>query len=138
MSDTVKSIYEFAEDLASAEAPIPLPAGEYRAEVRHIIGKTSKSSGNPMAEVQYVISQEQFPVDFTDGNPDGELLTVYVSLVDTPRNRYSLRKFHEMHGVAPSRKMNLPDFLGQAVIMRVEHEEFQGVMRARGTPVRAV
>lgn len=133
----ISSVYEFSQDIASAEAPPPLPVGEYRASVRSVEAAVSKSSGKPMMVLTYNISPDQYPADYTEGNADGETLTYYHPLEDTPRNRFRLRKFCEMHGVAASRRINLPDFIGQDVIMNVSHEDYQGLPQARGNPVRA-
>lgn len=133
----ISSVYEFSQDIASAEAPPPLPVGEYRASVRSVEAAVSKSSGKPMMVLTYSISPDQYPADYTEGNADGETLTYYHPLEDTPRNRFRLRKFCEMHGVAASRRINLPDFIGQDVIMNVSHEDYQGLPQARGNPVRA-
>lgn len=130
------SIYEYTSNLAEAEAPSPLPEGEYRASVRSIDAQNSKSSGKPMAVLQYVVSPDQYPADFTDGDADGTVLMFYRPLEDTPRNRYLLRKFCEIHGVKPSNRLNLPDFIGQDVILSIKHEEYQGVTQARATPIR--
>lgn len=132
----LSSVYEFSQDIASAEAPPPLPVGEYRASVRSIEAAVSKSSGKPMMVLTYSISPDQYPADYTEGNADGETLMFYQPLEDTPRNRFRLRKFCEMHGVAASRRINLPDFIGQDVILNVSHEDYQGMPQARGTPVR--
>jgi hypothetical protein len=132
------SVYEFSEDIGNAEAPSPLPVGDYRASVRHVEAGISKSSGKKMMVVTYIVSADQFPADFTEGNPDGESFKVYQSLEDTPRNRFMLRKFCEMHGVAPSKRINLPDFMGTEVILNVSHEEYQGMPVGRANPVRAV
>jgi hypothetical protein len=133
----ISSVYEYSQDIASAEAPPPLPTGEYRASVRSIEAAISKSSGKPMAVLTYYISPDQYPADYTEGNADGETLTFYAPLEDTPRNRFRLRKFCEMHGVVASRRINLPDFIGQDVILNVSHEDYQGMPQARGNPVRA-
>lgn len=133
----LSSVYEFSQDIATAEAPPPLPVGEYRAQVRSVGAAMSKSSGKPMMVLTYNISPDQYPADYTEGNADGETLTYYHPLEDTPRTRFRLRKLCEMHGVAASRRINLPDFIGQDVILNVSHEDYQGLPQARGNPVRA-
>jgi hypothetical protein len=138
MSGTLPTVYAFTGNIADAEAPKPLPVGEYRGVVRLVEPKVSKASGKPMMDVTYVISAEQYPADYTDGNPDGTPLHVYQSLDDNPRNRYQLRKFCELHGVVASNRINLPDFMGTEVILRIEHEDYQGIPQARATPVREV
>lgn len=137
-STTLPSVFEFDKPINEAEAPVPLPAREYRATVKAIEARVSKNSGKPMAAVSYSIPPEQYPVDYTDGDPDGTTLTYYVQLEQTPRNMYRLRKFCEMHGVVATRTLNLVDFMGTEVIVKVEHEDYQGAPQARVTPVREV
>jgi hypothetical protein len=131
------SVYTMDRSLADAERPKPLPIGEYRGEVRGAELKTS-SKGKPMLVIQYFIDPSQFPADYTDGNPDGETLSVFQSLVQTPRNRYLLKQFCLMHGVAPSNQIDTTAFIAQNVILAVSHEEYEGMEQARGKPVRAV
>ncbi len=138
MAEGMPSVYEFGGDLATAEAPPPLPVGDYRATVQAVEAAISKSSGKPMAVFTYTIPPDQYPADYMNGNPDGEQGKVYVSLVDDARNRFRLRKLCEMHGVTPSRTLNLPDFLGTEVVVNISHEEYQGETRARMNPVRQV
>lgn len=138
MAENMASVYEFQEDLAKAESPPPLPVGEYRASVQVVEPSISKSSGKPMAVFTYLISPDQYPADFTNGSADGEQGRVYVSMVDEPKNRFRLRKLCEMHGVTPSRTLNLPDFIGTEVIVSVTHEEYNGETRARMNPIRQV
>lgn len=138
MSGSLPTVYEFQSNIGEAEAPSPLPVGEYRATVLSVEAKLSKASQQPMADVSYKISADQYPADFTDGDPDGTTLHYYQSLADNPRSRYRLRKFCEMHGVVPSNRVNLIDFMGTEVIVRVEHEDYQGMPQARVTPVREV
>ncbi len=132
------SVYEFSDDLSKAEPPVPLPGGEYRATVQAIQAQISKSSGKPMAVTTYRITPDQYPADYTEGNPDGEQLITYTSLSDDPRNRFRVRKWCEAHGVTPSRTLNLPDFIGQEVIATVTHEDYQGETRARVGSIRQV
>lgn len=132
------SVYEYTTSLADAEAPVPLPVGEYRATVQGVAPQVSKSSGKPMAVFTYRITPDQYPADYTEGNPDGEQMNFYLPLSDDARNRFRLRKFCEMHGVTPGRTLNLPDFIGQEVLVNVTHEEYQGETRARVTPTRQV
>lgn len=132
------SVYEFQSNIADAQQPNPLPVGEYRASVKIAELKVSKSSGKPMLAITYHISAEQYPADYTDGNADGETLSTYASLAETPRNKFMLKKFMEMHGVAPSNRLVATDFIGQEVIVKIEHEDYQGMPQARATPVRAV
>lgn len=137
MSD-LGSVYEFSEDLSKQEQPMPLPVGDYRATVQGVEQAISKNSGKRMMVLTYTVAPDQYPADYTEGNPDGEQFKVYVSLTDDARTRFRIRKLCEMHGVTPARTLNLPDFIGQEVIVNVTHEEYQGEQRARVAPIRQV
>lgn len=132
----IPSVYEFSSDLADAIPPSPLPAGEYRAVVRSAEPHQSKT-GNRSIKVSYHISPDQYPADYTDGNADGEMLTHYQGAEDTPKSRYALKRFCEMHGVVPSRSLNLIDFMGTEVMVQITHEDYQGIPQARVRPIRA-
>mgnify|MGYP007071567189 CR=1 FL=1 len=138
MSGELPTVYEFSTNIADAKPPQPLPTGEYRASVRNIEPAVSKSSGKPMAVITYFISADQYPADFTDGNPEGATGNVYMSLEESPRNIWQIKQMCEMHGVVASKRLNLTEFMGQDVIVNVTHEEYQGMPQARFRPVRAV
>lgn len=132
------SVMELDFDLNDAKPPVPLPEGEYRATVRAIERAISKNSGKDMAVVDYFVSPDQFPPDFTDGNPDGEVLRTYISMdMSVPRNRYRWKQLHQMHGVRiiPGR-LDLTAFIGRDVIVQVTHEDYQGEPRPRVNPIR--
>jgi hypothetical protein len=125
------SVIEFSEDIANAEAPVPLPAGDYQAEIRAATQKTSQTSGNPYASVQFFIPPEQYPADFTEGEPDGMLLTFNrVSLQDTPASRHRLRKFCEAIGAPAGKKVDLNEWVGRSATVSVQHDTYEGEQRA--------
>jgi hypothetical protein len=136
--ETMSSVYTFQSNIGDAEPPVPLPVGEYRGNVRSAEIALSKNTQKPQLVISYHVDPSQFPPDYTDGNPDGEVFTVYQSLADTPANRYRLRKFCEKHAVVPSNKINAPDFIGQDVILQITHDEYQGMMTARAAVARGV
>ena len=73
MSDTeLPSIVEFSSDLSKAEAPEPLPVGEYEANITTAEIKTSQK-GTRYAEIRWNVSPDQYPADYGDGNPNGSL-----------------------------------------------------------------
>ena len=124
------SILEFSTDVASAEAPAPLPIGEYTAEIRGAERKTS-AKGNAYGSVTFYIPSEQYPIDFTEGDPDGIVLPFNrVAVEDTPAARYRLRKFCEAIGAKASNKINMNDWIGNTATVVVEHETFEGETRA--------
>jgi len=124
------SIIEFSEDISQAEAPTPLPVGEYPAEIRGATQKTS-NAGNPYAQVQFFIAPEAYPADFTEGDPDGQVLTFNrVSLQDTPAARHRLRKFCEAIGAPAGQRIDLNDWVGRTATVAVQHDTYEGEPRA--------
>ena len=130
MSD-VSSIIEFSEDISNAEAIPPLPEGDYPAEIRSAVRKTSNTSGKDYAQVQFFIAPESYPADYTDGDPDGTLLTFNrVSLEDAPASRHRLRKFVEAIGAKGGSKIDLNDWQGLTATVAIVHGEWEGEKRA--------
>lgn len=130
MSDT-PSILEFSEDIATQEPPVPLPVGDYPAEIRGAEIKTSQR-GNKYVSVKFYVAPESYPADYTDGNSDGEILT-YNRLVydDSPRGRHRMRKFTESIGAPNSgNKINVNDWVGCTANLAIAEEEFEGEKRA--------
>lgn len=131
MANEMPSIIEFDEDISQAEAPVPLPVGDYPAEVRGATRKTSQNSGNEYAAVQFFISSDAYPADYTEGEPDGAILTFNrVSLQNTPGSRHRLRKFLEALGAPAGKKIDLNDWVGRTAIVTVQHDTYEGETRA--------
>lgn len=127
---TSMSIIEFSSSIADAEAPVPIPAGEYPAEIRSAEPAISEK-GNRYAKISLYISPDSYPADFTDGDPDGTQLTYNrLSLNDDARSRYRLRKFLETVGLTPGQSVDLNDWMGLAVTVRIKHGEWEGEKRA--------
>lgn len=124
------SVVEFDDDISQAEAPVPLPVGDYQAEIRGATQKTSQN-GNPYASVQFFIPAEQYPADYTEGEPDGSVLTYNrVSLQNTPASRHRLRKFGEAIGAPLGKKIDLNDWVGRTATVTVQHDTYEGEQRA--------
>lgn len=124
------SVIEFEEDIGQAEAPVPLPVGDYTAEIRAAAQKTS-AAGNTYGSVQFFIPADQYPADFTEGEPEGMLLTYNrVSLSDTPAGRHRLRKFVEAIGAPAGKKIDLNDWVGRTATVTVQHDTYEGETRA--------
>lgn len=124
------SIIEFSSNIADAEAPVPLPVGEYPAEIRGAEAKVS-DKGNKYAAIQLYVSPDAYPADFTEGDPDGTQLTYNrLSLNDNPQSRYRLRKFLESVGLTPGATVDLNDWVGLHVTVRIKHSEWEGEKRA--------
>ncbi|MCA2510512.1 MAG: hypothetical protein IM561_09030 [Microcystis sp. M60BS1] len=132
----VRSIIEYDEDLSNAEAPIPLPVGDYTAEIRAAEIKVS-GKGNEYVNVTFFIAPEQYPPDYTEGNPDGTVLNYgRLSPENTQRARWGMKKFCESIGAELGSRLNLDDWLGRSAIVAVSHEDYEGETRARISKVR--
>ena len=126
-----ESILSFSEDISTAEAPDPLPIGDYPAFIHSIEVKVSPNSGNKYLDAVMRVAPDDFPADFPLENaPDGALIHYRrVVVEDTPRHRHNVRLFCEACGVAASKKINVNDFLGAEVVITVAHDEYNGIPR---------
>lgn len=132
------TIIDYSTDVGSQDAPNPLPTGEYTGTVTAAVAKVSTTSGKPNAMFTYSITPEQYPVDYSDGNPDGETMSLYVSLADLPRPRFKMKKHCEAHGVVASKQIDLNAFIGQEAKLTIVHEAYEGVMQAKIKRVSAI
>ena len=132
------SVIEFDEDIAEAEAPVPLPVGDYPAEVRGAVQKLAQQTNNPYASVSFFINADAYPADYTEGEPDGMLLTFNrVSLQNTPSGRHRLRKFVEAIGAPAGAKIDLNDWVGRTATVTIAHDTWEGEQRANIAKVTA-
>lgn len=139
MSENETSIIHFSEEIATAEPPVPLPKGDYPAEIRGAVKKNSATSGNDYARVSFFISSDAYPADFTEGDPDGMTLDYNrVTLVDTPAGRHRVRKFCENIGAPlPKKELDLNEWVGRTATVTIEHNTFEGEVRAQIAKVSA-
>ena len=129
-STTLPSILEYSEDVSTAEAPPPLPARIYPAQVVGASAKVSKNTGNMYVNLLTRISPDAYPVDYTMGNPDGTTLPYNRTIIaDTYEGRYRMRLLCEALGVQPSRNVDLNQFMGCACRVEIVHDKFEGVDR---------
>ena len=137
MTDSIPSIIEFSEDIGNAEAPVPLPAGDYPFTIRSAERKTS-GAGNEYAALGLFIDPEAYPADYTEGNEDGTLLTYNrMMLTDTPQNRYRIRKVLEAIGAKTGKKLDLNDLIGLNGIAVIAHEMYEGENRPQVKKINA-
>lgn len=126
------SILQFAKSLAEVDKPVPLPAGEYTAEIRGAEVKTSENTGNQYIALTMHISADQYPADYTDGDPDGTILSYNrLSPKATPRNLWNMRQFVEALGLVAGTEVDLNDWLGKAVTVGVSIQKYEGEDRAQ-------
>lgn len=138
MTEETMSIIEFSEDISEAEAPEPLPAGQYAATIRGAEIKTSQR-GTLYAAVTFVVAPEEFPADYPIENaPDGKVIVFRrCSMEDNPQARYMLRNFIEAIGATASKKIDVNEWMGLSASIQIENEEYEGVMREQITRVNA-
>lgn len=132
MADT-PSVLSFSEDIATAEPPVPLPVGQYPGEIRGAERKTSGTTGNEYVSVTFFIAPEQYPADYTDGNPDGTILSYNrVPVDDNPSARHRMRKFCEAIGYAPKGgSVDLNEWVGKSATLDIVHDTYEGETRAQ-------
>ena len=126
------SIIAYSEDIAEAEPPVPLPVGDYPADIRKVEQKES-GAGNMYAAVSFYIKPEDYPADYDASNaPDGTIL-IYrrVSLEDNPQSRWRMRKFLNAIGATPSRNIDLNDWIGLTAVIGLGRDTWEGEPRAQ-------
>lgn len=126
------SIIEYSVDIATAEAPVPLPATIYNATIVEAVPKTSTNTGKRYAAVKVLIHPDDYPADYPSENaPEGTVLTYnLISLEDTPPARWRLRSFLEKIGAPASRRIDMGEWLHRQVKVVLKHEIFDGLQRA--------
>lgn len=127
------SIIKYATDIATAEAPPPLPAREYKAEIVAAEVRTA-SSGNNYLNLQCRVPAEQYPADFQDGDPDGTVLYYgngRLSTDDKPAARYRMRRAMERIGGPLSQEIDCNALIGLWVNVEVVHSDYEGETRAQ-------
>lgn len=129
MSDA-PSILSYAEDITDAPPPVPLPVGDYPAEIRGATIKTSQK-GNRYVDVQFFVAPEAYPADYTDGNENGEMLNYRrLTYEDTPRGRHRMDKFCKAIGAKTGRDIDVNEWVGLSATIAITEEEFEGEPRA--------
>jgi hypothetical protein len=137
MTDELPSIVEFSVDLNKQEEPEPLPAGEYTGVIRSAVQKTSQK-GTRYGEIAFFIDSDQYPADYTEGNPDGTTLYYRrVSFEDNPMARYGTRRFCEAISAPLGKKVDLNEWVGLEAVVEITHETYEGSRRANINRVRA-
>jgi hypothetical protein len=83
------------------------------------------------AAVTFHITADQYPPDFTDGNPDGMTLVFRrVPLEDNVQSRYTLKRFLESIGAPRGKRIDLTEWVGCEGKIEIVHETYEGVNRA--------
>lgn len=127
----LSSVIEFDVDLSTVEAPKPLPGGMYDSTIQNVEPVISKNSNKKMAKVTYAISADQYPADYTDGNPNGTTLTQYLMLENDARSKYALKQFCQKIGAPLSNRIDLTTWIGLPARLEVINEMWEGQPQAR-------
>lgn len=138
MADDIMTIVEFAEDIATAEAPEPLPVGEYPATILAAQINTSQK-GTLYAAVTFKIAPEEYPADYpVDIAPDGKTV-IYrrVSMEQSQTARFGLRRFCESIGAPMSKRIDVSEWIGLEATVQIDHDTYEGVTREQITRVNA-
>lgn len=128
--DNVPSIMEYSDDVTNAEAPKPLPSQVYVGTISEVSIKQSQR-GNNYASVGFHIPSEQYPVDYTEGNPDGtKLFYNRIVLTDDARGRFSMKKFCEVIDAPMGRRIDVNDWVGKQALLTVIESIYENMPRA--------
>jgi hypothetical protein len=136
--DQYETLISFDDDPANAEAPEPLPIGNYTATIVAASRRIS-STNNPYVRVEFMIPTDQYPADYpVEEAPDGtRLMYNLLSLAQEKNPRYRFRRFCEAIGAVMSREMDLNEWVGLEAKVHIEHGEWEGLTRAEVRRVEA-
>jgi len=127
-------IIELEDNLADAEKPPELPAGNYTGEIQSVEVATSQK-GNEYFAIAFKIAPSEIPADMQDDFEDGA--TLYYNRIVKPkkgdrRGLYNLRQFIEKIGLDSNTTTIDPNqWMGQEARLKVVHEKYQGESRAQ-------
>ena len=129
-NDEIDSVIEYQDDIANAKAPSPLPIKKYHASIVEAKKMTSVAKGTKYAAVTFLVPSDQYPMDYTDGAPDGTKV-VYrrVSLEANPMGMFGLKRFLQAIGAPAGRRIDLKDWIGRAATIEIAHTVYEGQQR---------
>lgn len=130
MTEMLNSVIEFDEDLNGVEAPKPLPMGTYDATIQSAEVTKSKSD-RPMVKVSFLISADQYPADFTDGNPNGTILTKFLMADMSAQSKFAMKRFCMAIGAPMSNQVDVNSWIGLPAKVEVINELYEGNLTAR-------
>lgn len=127
-------LIELEDNLADAEKPPELPAGNYTGEIQSVEVATSQK-GNEYFAIAFKIAPSEIPADMQDDFEDGA--TLYYNRIVKPkkgdrRALYNLRQFIEKIGLDSNTTTIDPNqWMGQEARLKIVHEKYQGESRAQ-------
>ena len=130
--DELGSIIEFTDDIDDAEAPLPLPEGQYEAEIKAVEAKMS-GNNKRYAAVSFYVPTDVFPADYPlEEAPDG-LVLIYrkLSLENNKMSKFNLKRFIQNIGAPPvGRSLDLTQWVGLKAKIVIKHDTWEGTKRA--------
>jgi hypothetical protein len=132
MSGSQSSMMSFSQDIASAEAPPPIPARSYRGEVIGAVVRPAQSSGILYLNLQFRIGADQYPADYTEGDPDGTIVYARVRATDDMVGRFQMKRAMARLGGPTGSNIDCNALIGLWANIDVTHSPDQeGDMRAQ-------
>jgi hypothetical protein len=129
--NALPSVYEYSEDVSNQEAPPALPSRTYPAICTGaVVRPGSKDPEKHLLNLEFTIDPSAFPADFTETEPQKLYWNRNAMNADTPKGRYQLKQLCEKMKVAASRKIDVNDFVGKQVNLKVKQGSWQGIPRA--------
>lgn len=130
-TDTLPGVYEYAEDVSTQEPPPVLPARTYPATCSSSQAVRSKNNpDNILLNLEFTIEPSAFPADYPETDPVKLYWNRNVLNADTARGRFQLRRLCEKMRVLASRRLDVNDFVGKRVVLKVKGDSWQGVPRS--------
>lgn len=126
------SVYEYSADVSTQEAPPPLPARTYPATCTGAKAQQSKSNPeNVILALEFTIDPSAYPADYTETTDPTKLYYMRNVLnKDDARSRFQLRRIAETMNVKVGRSLDVNDFVGKTVNLKIKNGSWQGVPRA--------
>lgn len=131
--------FEFEQSVEDAEAPPPLPEGDYDAEVTDSRLGVSNLTGRRQLLLTIVVPVENFPADFSPDNaPDGVRLVWFSpDIDDSKRGRWAMKQVCRHLKVPMTNRFRSSEFVGKRVRVTLGHRTGQDEVtynNIKGTP----
>lgn len=137
--EMLPSTFEYSSDVSQQEAPPPLPARTYPAQVTKSEAKRSKNNpDNVIWHLSFTVSPDAYPADYTATSDPTTLLYARVVLnKDDARSRFQLKQLCDKLRVPVSRTLDVSLALGKMANIKVKHGSWEGLPRAEIDTIEA-
>jgi hypothetical protein len=138
-SNQAPSIIEFTRDLDEQGEPELLPTGDYPCEIAEASFRVSSTTGNTYLALRLRISPDQYPPDFTEGDPEGVDVNYnrLVVLPETAQNRWRLKRFLNTVGAKAGKALDPSELIGLTCTLHVEQGEYDGEKQLQARKILA-